>query len=307
MIRKILLGGASCFALLGAVDEAGAAVPYIDTTPGMATFTAPTTGLYDIDVWGAQGGGGYLPGLSGPGTTTKGGLGYGQRVQTSLVAGQSIYLYVGQQGQSATPGAFGGGGGGGGGSAALFTLGEALSGVVSGGGGGGGKYGGGINGQPATIGGYGANGVGVGAGYGGGFGSPGSFPGGATGAPGGGFGTNYSSPYSGTGFYLGGAGGPGFAYGGAGGSGFAGGGGAFIGGGGGGGASGGGGGGKYGGGGGGGGSYAFVGVNEHALTYKAGDGEIEIVAVPEPASWALLLGGFGFVGYVLRRRVMRAA
>lgn len=30
-------------------------------------------------------------------------------------------------------------------------------------------------------------------------------------------------------------------------------------------------------------------------------------AVPEPSSWALMLGGLGFIGYVLRRRVLRAA
>jgi hypothetical protein len=28
-------------------------------------------------------------------------------------------------------------------------------------------------------------------------------------------------------------------------------------------------------------------------------------AVPEPSAWALMLGGFGFMGYVLRRRVFR--
>ena len=29
-------------------------------------------------------------------------------------------------------------------------------------------------------------------------------------------------------------------------------------------------------------------------------------AVPEPSTWAMLFGGFGFIGYVLRRRVLRA-
>jgi hypothetical protein len=29
--------------------------------------------------------------------------------------------------------------------------------------------------------------------------------------------------------------------------------------------------------------------------------------VPEPATWMILLGGFGFMGYVLRRRIMRRA
>jgi hypothetical protein len=29
--------------------------------------------------------------------------------------------------------------------------------------------------------------------------------------------------------------------------------------------------------------------------------------VPEPSTWAMLLGGFGFIGYAMRRRVLRAA
>ncbi|MDB5482388.1 MAG: hypothetical protein JWO83_3441 [Caulobacteraceae bacterium] len=41
----------------------------------------------------------------------------------------------------------------------------------------------------------------------------------------------------------------------------------------------------------------LFGVSE--LTYSA--------SVPEPSTWAMLLGGFGFIGYVLRRRVLRTA
>jgi len=36
----------------------------------------------------------------------------------------------------------------------------------------------------------------------------------------------------------------------------------------------------------------------YEVTYTTG--------VPEPATWAMMLGGFGFVGYILRRRVLRA-
>jgi hypothetical protein len=39
-----------------------------------------------------------------------------------------------------------------------------------------------------------------------------------------------------------------------------------------------------------------------------GVGEITFdSAVPEPSTWAMLLSGFGFIGYVLRRRVLRTA
>ncbi|MGL4541450.1 MAG: PEPxxWA-CTERM sorting domain-containing protein, partial [Polymorphobacter sp.] len=34
---------------------------------------------------------------------------------------------------------------------------------------------------------------------------------------------------------------------------------------------------------------------------------VSVTAVPEPASWALLIGGFGLVGSALRRARKRAA
>ncbi len=37
----------------------------------------------------------------------------------------------------------------------------------------------------------------------------------------------------------------------------------------------------------------------YEITYTTG--------VPEPTTWAMMLGGFGFIGYMLRRRVLRAA
>jgi hypothetical protein len=299
MIRKILLGGASCLAILGAAGEASA-ISFVDTTPGVSSFTAPTTGSYTISVWGAQGGAGYSGYTAGGGATFVGGLGYGQRESFHLTAGETVSLYVGAKGGDGGTGGIPSGGGGGGASAVLLYADAA--GMISGGGGGGGSLGAGYNGQAVSFGGAGGAGGGPGGGPGGIAGSPGYYS--MTGAPGGGLGTAGPGPYAGRGFFDGGAGGAGAAYGGAGGSGFAGGGGGFFGGGGGGGFSGGGGGNKYGGGGGG--SYDVGGIGQTALAYKAGNGEIEISSsVPEPSTWAMMLGGFGFTGYVMRRRVTR--
>jgi hypothetical protein len=43
--------------------------------------------------------------------------------------------------------------------------------------------------------------------------------------------------------------------------------------------------------------------------FKLGDAGFALpaAAVPEPASWALMVGGFGLVGVVARRRAARAA
>jgi len=43
-------------------------------------------------------------------------------------------------------------------------------------------------------------------------------------------------------------------------------------------------------------------------SWEFGLGEISYTSgVPEASTWALMLGGFGFIGYVLRRRVLRTA
>ncbi|HLZ82391.1 MAG TPA: PEPxxWA-CTERM sorting domain-containing protein [Caulobacteraceae bacterium] len=42
-------------------------------------------------------------------------------------------------------------------------------------------------------------------------------------------------------------------------------------------------------------------------SWEFGVTSISFTAVPEPSTWALMLGGFGFLGYVLRRRVLRTA
>ena len=49
--------GASVLALMGIAAPAAAdTVPFVDTTPGPGTFTAPVTGVYDILAFGGSGG-----------------------------------------------------------------------------------------------------------------------------------------------------------------------------------------------------------------------------------------------------------
>ena len=74
-------------------------------TGGMQTFTAPTTGNYQFDCWGAQG---------GSGLNTIGGYGGFASGTYSLTAGQTINIFVGGQGGSyAGPIGWNGGGQGG--------------------------------------------------------------------------------------------------------------------------------------------------------------------------------------------------
>jgi hypothetical protein len=47
--------------------------------------------------------------------------------------------------------------------------------------------------------------------------------------------------------------------------------------------------------------------NVHNQNFPAGEIRGQIAAVPEPASWALMIGGFGLVGAALRRRATIAA
>ena len=58
-------------------------------TGGTQSFSVPATGTYKLEVWGAQGGGGYK------GSGGAGGYSYGN---ASLTAGQVIYIVVGGQG-----------------------------------------------------------------------------------------------------------------------------------------------------------------------------------------------------------------
>ena len=54
--RAMLLAGVSALAMLACAGEAKADPPFI--TPGMFSFTVPTTGEYALDVFRASGGGG---------------------------------------------------------------------------------------------------------------------------------------------------------------------------------------------------------------------------------------------------------
>lgn len=54
--------------------------------------------------------------------------------------------------------------------------------------------------------------------------------------------------------------------------------------------------------------FSFDGTHPTAAIHKVIAGRVEqILAVPEPATWALLITGFGLVGTALRRRESRAA
>lgn len=143
--------------------------PAVDTTfnytGAVQSFTAPRTGTYTLEVWGAQGGG------------STGGKGGYSKGSVSLNAGDILRLYVGGSGDS---GGWNGGGAGGayagGGGSDIRKGGTALSNriIVAGGGGGAdahsyvGGEGGGATGGSAdsqsggsqTSGGYGSNGSG---------------------------------------------------------------------------------------------------------------------------------------------------
>lgn len=60
-------------------------------TGAMQRFTAPVTGTYELEVWGAEGGS-YLDGIGGKGGYSRG--------KVKLNKGETIYVYVGGSGQS---------------------------------------------------------------------------------------------------------------------------------------------------------------------------------------------------------------
>jgi hypothetical protein len=146
---------------LGAAALAGTASPLSTSfayTGGFQTFVAPTTGLYDIVAFGAQGGigFGFIPGFPGVG-----GLGTEIGGTFALTAGEMLQVAVGGEGGSNA--AFSSGGGGGGGSFVVAPGNVPL--VIAGGGGGGGI--GMLAGGAGQISAAGGAGIGLGSGMGG--------------------------------------------------------------------------------------------------------------------------------------------
>jgi hypothetical protein len=332
-MRKLLILASAAVAL----SASAASADIYNFQGSIVNFTVLTSGIYDITAAGAQGGSNldndYVSGMAG---------GYGALMegQVALSAGQVLEIAVGGQG---TRGDYyvgplryiGDSPGGGGGSFVVLKNAADLTPLLIAGGGGGGGYGNGSYGGAGLATTSGGNGNGGGCGGGGGTGGNG---GGASSIGGNCVGFYpYQNAGGGGGFYSGGGGGQ--LYSGVGGQSFldgAGGGyvsqgynpgeGGFGGGGsgggrgagngGGGGGYNGGGGGAIGRGGGGGGSYFISDQGFDPLLVQAvsgaqaGNGYVSIDylrAVPEPATWAMMLVGFGGLGAVLRRRRSQAA
>jgi len=100
------------------------------------SWTAPTTGTYDLKVWGAQGGNDAKQ------TSIKGGRGGYAAGTVSLTAGTQLHIYVGGQGSGCSSSGWGSSGGGGGTDIRLVAgatnnAASLLSRIIVGGGGGG--------------------------------------------------------------------------------------------------------------------------------------------------------------------------
>ena len=90
-MKLLLLAGASAMAL-GATPAAAVAV--FSFTGGIVLWSAPTAGIYQIDAYGAQGGGG-----SGGKSGTIGGSGAAVGGRFTLTTGESLQIAVGGQGE----------------------------------------------------------------------------------------------------------------------------------------------------------------------------------------------------------------
>jgi hypothetical protein len=197
--RLRYLAGVALTSVIVSAAGAGATTIDFNFTGSIVSFTAPVTGVYDVDAFGAQGG--VNAGIPGPSA----GLGAEAGGQFSLTAGQMLSILVGGQGGNGSP--LDGGGGGGGGSFVSLVgvpslpfpdcssphglvcpqLPDTLL-VAAGGGGGAGTLWSGVDGQSGTSGAGGH--ITGGAGGGGGAGA-GLFSGGSGGFLGGGGGGGY--------------------------------------------------------------------------------------------------------------------
>jgi hypothetical protein len=259
---------------------------------GSETNITLNPGTYDIMAFGAAGGWVTIGGKPGPG----GGYGAEMEAEFNFTGVTTLTILVGSLGANT---AFCGAGGGGG----SFVVDGSTPLIIAGGGGGGGWGGIGGPGSSSDIGGSGSTSSGTGYGGSGssGGGGGGFYSAGGTGSGGGG-----------SGYFSGGAGGAGSSdgngdFGGNGGYGGGGGGGvdsSRTGGGGGGGGYSGGTGGSLGGFGGlGGGSYidsSTAGIGTELSGVQSGSGLVEIEAIPEPSTWAMV--GVGLSALPVRRR-----
>ena len=318
-MKRLLLAGAAFLGL--AASGSGARATLFDSTysGSLIDFTVPTTDIYQILAFGAQGGSGTCSFGCAPVDIGAGGLGAEIGGDFTLTAGEVLQIAVGGAGGNGSVpqqitvngvpiNAYEGGtpGGGGGGS---FVVGPGNTPLVIAGGGGGG---GGVEGSGSSPGGGGLIGEDGGASPFGGAGG--------TGGNGGAAGIAFNPAGGGGGFFGAGGNGPdatgGGAFpvlaGGTVGGGFGGGGGTGnI-------ESGGGGGGGYSGGGGGGGDHTYsypgggggsfdAGIDQILLAdFRTGNGEVVITElVPEPATIALLGAGLAGLAAVRGRRLRK--
>jgi hypothetical protein len=141
---------ASALSLLASATSASAVT--FDYSGSIDTFNVTTTGVYQLDAFGAQGGSSTAP-------TYVGGLGGELKGDISLNAGTVLSFLVGGRGGDAQLSSFGileGGGGGGGGTFVTTVLNGTPTLLLAAGGGGGGSLGGGT-----IYGGFGGGGGGI--------------------------------------------------------------------------------------------------------------------------------------------------
>jgi hypothetical protein len=277
--KRMWLAGAS---LLAIVLGSGGASAVVFGGPEGVQYVVPSTGYYDFRVAGADGGGSaFVHEVGGIGAVVGGEL--------FFAAGDSLDIVVGGVGGDGTVISAGYGSGGGGGSF-VFSGGSYLSGglLFAAGGGGGANFfpiyagpgigSGGFPAGPASYGGVGGSGTA--------FGKPGQTPA-----------QSGSFPFGGAGACCYFGGGPTGGYGGGGGGGYN---------------TGGGGGAPGGGAGGDGGGYSYVtktarnafGITGGNMNGYLGNGyvSINLVAAPEPSTWAMTLMGFAGLGWLARLR-----